>query len=150
MLQDDIRNDLTAAMREKNTQALNTLRGLLSAFTNELTATKRTPQDTLSDDEAIAVIRREVKRRKESAEQYRNGNRRDLAEAEEAEAKILERYLPQMMSREEIEKVVATKKAQLGVADKSQMGQLIGAVMQELKGRADGAEVKAVVENALD
>ena len=72
-----------------------------------------------------------------------------MASNEDEEAKILEKYLPVLMSREEIEKVVVVKIAELGVTDKSGMGKLVGAVMAELKGKADGKEVKEVVEKAL-
>lgn len=146
MLVDQIRDDLKTALKAKEEPRLTVLRGVLSAMTQELTATNRTPQDTLSDEEALAVIRRELKRRQDAAQQFMSGNRPELAEAEVAEAQVLQTYLPQMMSREEIEPVVKAKMEALAITDKSKMGQLIGAVMGELKGKADGADVKAVVE----
>lgn len=146
MLSEQIRNDLKTAMKGKEEPRLTVLRGLLSAMTQELTSTGRTPQEQLTDDEILAVIRREVKRRKDAAEQFTAGNRPELAASEEAEAVVLSAYLPQMMSREEIEPIVVAKKAELGIEDKSKMGQLMGAVMSELKGKADGGDVKAVVE----
>lgn len=147
-IQDTIRANLTAAMKEKREPELTVLRGLLSMFTQELTATKRTPQDMLSDDEVLAVIRRAVKQRADAAEQFRNGGRSELAANEEAEAAILKVYLPQMMSREEIEPVVKARIAEMG-ADKSKIGQVVGMVMKDLKGKADGADVKAVAESML-
>lgn len=140
---------MVSAMKAKEEVRLSVLRGLLTLFTNELTATKRTPQDKLTDDEVLGLIRRAVKQRTESANQFRAGGRPELAEKEDAEGKILETYLPQMMGRDEIETVVTQKMAQLGVSDKSGMGKLIGAVMGELKGKADGGDVKAVVEKLL-
>jgi len=148
-LQEQIRADMVSAMKAKEEVRLSVLRGLLTLFTNELTATKRTPQDKLTDDEVLTLIRRALKQRTEASNQFRAGGRPELADKEDAEGKILETYLPQMMGRDAIETVVTQKMAQLGVSDKSGMGKLIGAVMGELKGKADGGDVKAVVEKLL-
>ena len=146
MLQQQIRNEIKEAMKAKEEPKLTVLRGLLSACVQELTNTKRTPQDELSDEEVLTVIRRSLKQRRDAEEKFQNGGRPELAEKELAEARVLETYLPQMMSREDIEKVVVAKKEALGVTDKSGMGKLMGAVMGELKGKADGGDVKEVVE----
>jgi len=136
-------------MKAKDAVRLTTLRGLVTDFTNELVAKKRTPQEELADDEALEVVRRAGKRRRDSIEQYEKGGRPELAESERAELAIIETYLPQMMSREEIRPVVERKVAELGITDKTGMGKLMGAVMQELKGRADGGDVKALIEEVL-
>lgn len=133
-------------MRNKDTLKLEVLRGLKSLATHELTTHGKTPQDELTDEEMLALVRRAVKQRKDAAEQFRSGGRVDLAEKEEAELVILEVYLPQLMSKDEIRPVVEKKAGELGATDKSSMGKLIGAVMGELKGKADGADVKEVVE----
>lgn len=146
MLSQQIRNDMKEAMKAKKEPDLTVLRGLLSAFTHELTTSGRTPQDELSDEEVLKVISREVKRRGDAIEQYTKGGRDELAAQEKAEQVVLQKYLPEMMSRDEIEKVVLAKKEALGIDDKAKMGQLIGAVMGELKGKADGGDVKEVVE----
>jgi uncharacterized protein YqeY len=148
-LQETIRTDMVHAMKSKHEVRLSVLRGLLSMFTQELTATKRTPQDTLSDDEVLGLIRRALKQRREAAAQFRTGGREDLATSEDEEAVILEAYLPQLLAKDAIEKVVRAKMAACGVADKSGQGKLIGAVMAELKGIADGKDVKEVVESVL-
>ena len=135
-------------MKAKDEVRLMVLRGLTAAFTNELVATNRKPTVPLPDEDALNVIRRMVKQRKDSIEQFRKGGREDLASREEAEQKILETYLPQMMSREEIEPIVKLKIAEMQ-ADKSKAGILMGAVMSELKGKADGKMVKDVVESLL-
>ena len=135
-------------MKAKDEVRLMVLRGLTAAFTNELVATNRKPTDPLPDEDALNVIRRMVKQRKDSIEQFRKGGREDLVSREEAEQKILETYLPQMMSREEIEPIVKAKIAEMQ-ADKSKAGILMGAVMSELKGKADGKMVKDVVESLL-
>jgi len=149
-MQEQIRADMVASMKAKEEIRLRVLRSLITAFTNELTATKRTPHDNLEDEEALAVIRRALKQRREAAQQYRDGSRDDLAENEDAEAEVLEAYLPKMMDKDEIEAVVTKKKDELGVSDKSQMGKLMGAVMGELKGKADGGDVKDVVEASFE
>jgi uncharacterized protein len=148
-LQQTIREEMVSAMKAKEEVRLRVLRGLITLFTNELTATKRTPQDALTDDEVLGLIRRSLKQRHEAASQFRAGGREDLATNEEAEAVVLEKYLPVQMSKEDIEKVVIAKIAELGVTDKSGLGKLIGAVMTELKGKADGKDVKEVVEKVL-
>ena len=148
MLQNDIRESIKDAMKAKDEVRLMVLRGLTAAFTNELVATNRKPTVPLPDEDALNVIRRMVKQRKDSIEQFRKGGREDLASREEAEQKILETYLPQMMSREEIEPIVKLKIAEMQ-ADKSKAGILMGAVMSELKGKADGKMVKDVVESFL-
>lgn len=148
-LQQQITEQMKEAMRAKEEVKLGVLRALKTAFTNELVATKRTPQDELSDDEALTVIQREAKKRKDAIEQFEEAGRSELADGEKKELEVLQAFLPEMMSVEEIQKVVEKKKEELGVSDKSGMGQLIGAVMSELKGKADGGDVKKVVEEVL-
>ena len=138
--------ELKEAMKAKDAVRLRVIRGLLTAFMNELVATSRTPQDLLTDDEAMAVIKRAAKQRKESIAQYEAANRPELAAPEKEELVVLEDYLPQMMTIEEITPIVEAKKAELGIDDKSKMGMLVGAVMKDLAGKADGGDVKTVVE----
>ena len=147
MLHKQIKEGIKIAMLAKDTVRLTVLRGLLTAFTNELVATKRKPQEELSDEEIITVIRRAVKQRKDSIDQFRKGGREELASAEELELKILETFLPRMMSKEDVKKKVVEMKEKLGIADKSKIGQLIGATMKELNGAADGADVKEAAES---
>lgn len=145
-LHTELHDTLKEALKAKDAVRLRTVRSLRTACTNELVATNRTPQDTLSDDEVLAVIKRAAKQRKDSITQYEAAGRTDLAEPEKEELAVLEAYLPQMMTPEEIAPVVAAKKAELGIDDKSKMGMLVGAVMKELAGKADGADVKTAVE----
>lgn len=140
---------MVEAMRAKDAVKLQTLRGILSAFTNELVNLKRTPQDMLSDEEALAVIRRAVKQRKDSIEQFVSGGRPELAEDEKAELAVLETYLPAMMSEEDIMKIALAKKEEMGEVDKSKAGQFVGMLMKDLKGKADGDVVKKVVDSIL-
>lgn len=146
-LHEQISQAATDAMKARDNTRRDTLRGILSAFTNELVSQGKTPQDTISDDDAITVIKRLVKQRKDSIEQYENAGRDELAEGEKQELAILEEFLPEMMSVDEIKQVAQRKKEELGIDDASQSGKLIGAVMQEVKGKADGGDVKQAVES---
>lgn len=148
-MQDKIQEQIREAMRAKDEVRLTTLRGMLAAFTNEAVAKGKTPKDKLTDDEAAAVVKRLVKQRKDSIEQFEKGGRSDLADSERAELKILEEFLPEQMSEEQIREIVLKKKAEMGDVDKSKMGQFMGAVMKETKGQADGAVVKKIVEEIL-
>lgn len=148
-LHTDIKNQIKEAMLAKDALRLSVLRGLVSAFTNELLAKKRKPDEELSDEDVMAVIQRQVKQRKDSIEQFEKGGRPELAESEKEELVILEAYLPAQMSREEVEEYVRTKQAELGISDKSKAGQLTGMIMKDLKGKADGGMVKEVVDSLL-
>lgn len=153
MIQEQIKEKIKEALKERNELELSVLRGLSAAFTNELVASKRKPDDVLSDDEALSVIKKQAKQRKDSIEQFKNGGRDELAKKEEKELAILSEYLPEEMSRDEVEKIAHAKKEELGVTDKSKMGILMGAIMKEVKGlpaqagKADGAVVKEVVDS---
>jgi hypothetical protein len=145
MLTQQIRTDMTAAMKAKDDLKRDTLRGALAAFTNELVAKGRKPTEEVSDQDAVTVLKRLAKQRKDSTEQFTAGGRPELAEKEMSELKIIEAYLPQTAGRDEIEKVARAKMAELGIADASGVGKLTGAIMKEMAGRADGNDVKEVV-----
>lgn len=147
MLTAQIKTDMIAAMKARETLKVDTLRGTMTAFTNELVAKGRKPTEELSDDEALTVMKRLAKQRKDSIEQYTTGGRPELAQKESDELTILEAYLPQMASREEVEKVARAKKEELGVTDAAGAGKLMGAIIKEFAGRADGAIVKEVVSS---
>lgn len=146
---DKIHNQIPEAMRAKDAVRLTTLRGVLAAFTNESVAKGKTPQDKLGESEAIAVLKRLAKQRKDSIEQFEKGGRQDLADNEKAELKILEEFLPAQMSEEKVREIVAKKKDELGIADKSKIGQLMGAVIKETQGQADSALIKKIVDEVL-
>lgn len=148
-LHEDIKASLKEAMKARDEIKLRTVRSMLTAFTNELVATGKTPQDTLPDEGVLQVIKRLANQRKDSIQQYEAANRPELAIPEKEELTVLESYLPQMMSAEEIEPIVKSKMKELGVSDKSKMGIVIGAVLKETNGQADGKDVKSVVEKLL-
>lgn len=145
MIHQTIKQNIIEAMRAKDALRLEVLRGLQALFSNELIA-KGSNTEFLEDEATLALIKKSVKQRKDSIEQFTNGNRLDLVEKEKAELTILEKFLPTSMSKEEILKIAIAKKAELNV-DKSGMGKLVGAVMKETKGQADGNDVKAVIDS---
>ncbi len=147
-LHKQIKDGVKEAMLKKDTLRLTVLRNISAVFTNEMLAKKITAPE-ISDEDAITIIRRLVKQRKDSIEQFTKGNRMDLVKNEEAEMKILETFLPQMMSKEEIEKVVKAKVAEAGEIDKTKLGQFMGGIMKELKGKADGMLVKQILEELV-
>src|SRR3989344_5478017 len=109
-LHEQIKSEIKETMKEKNQVKLDVVRGLISAFTNEAVSKKYKPDQLLSDEEVIAVCRRVAKQRQDSINQFKAGGRTDLADNEKGELIYLEKYLPQMMSREEIKKIAEAKK----------------------------------------
>lgn len=147
MLHEDIKSKIKEAMIARDAVRLEVLRGMVTAFTNDLVAKGRKPQDFLTDEEALAVITRLSKQRKDSIEQYTKGGREDLVAEEKAQLAIIETFLPQLMEREEIEQIAKAKKVELGITDASKKGIFMASIMKDLKGKADGALVKEVVDS---
>lgn len=145
-LQTDIKAGIKEAMMKKDEVRLTVLRSIQATITNEIIAKKATE---LVDEDVLTIIRRSVKQHKDSIDQFTKGNRMDLVQNEQAELTVLEEFLPTMMNREEIKKIAEKKKTELSITDKSKAGMLTGALMKDLKGKADGADVKAVVEELL-
>jgi len=148
-IHETIKKSIPDAMRARDEVRLRTLRSLVTAMTNEVVSKKRKPDEFLTDEEAVTVIKRAVNQRKDSIEQFEKASRNDLVEPEKAELVILESYLPSVMSREEIETIAKSKMAELSVSSKADAGKFIGALMKDLKGKADGGDVKAVVDSLL-
>jgi uncharacterized protein YqeY len=148
-IHETIKTGIPEALKARDEVKLRTYRSLATAMTNEVVAKKRKPDEFLTDDEALAVLRRAVNQRKDSIEQFTNGGRSELAEPEQQELAVIEMLLPAQMTREDITLVAQAKLAEMGPIDKSGMGKFMGAVMQELKGRADGNDVKTVIESLI-
>lgn len=144
-LLEQITAEMQQAMKTHDTVRRDTLRMVLTAAKNREKEIGHVPDDA----EMLAVIQREAKQHRDSIEEFRRGGRPDLVEKEQAELAILDTYLPQQMSREEIEVAARAAMANLGVHDKSQMGLLMRTLMQALKGRADGRLVNEVVQELL-
>ena len=151
MLHQTIKNQIKDALRAKDTIRLETLRGLGALFQNEMLASGVTGE-FLPDDKALTLIKRSVKQRKDSIEQFTKGGREDLAAKEKEELAILESYLPQMMSREEVRVIASARIEKMkseGSFDPKSGGKITGMIMKELVGKADGADVKAAVDELL-
>jgi len=144
-LKDKIKEALKAALKRQQGTEVSTLRLLLS----EIRYAEIAQQKPADDGKVLDVIAREVKRRRESIEAFRKGNRGDLAEQEEAELAILMSYLPEQMSREEIIAAARAAMDMVGARGPSDKGKVMGQLMPQLKGRADGREISEVVSELL-
>lgn len=148
-IHESLKAGIPDALRAKDEVRLRTIRSLVTAMTNEVVAKKRKPDEFLTDEEALAVLKRASNQRKDSISQYEAGGRADLAAPEKDELVIIESFLPVLMSREEIEVIAKARMTEMGVSTKQDAGRFMGALMQELKGQADGGDVKAVVDGLL-
>lgn len=144
-MEQKIREDLKAAMIAKDETRVSTLRLLIS----ELTYAKVGKSEGLSDDAVISVIQKEVKKRKESIESYEKGGRPELAEKEKAELEILQKYLPEQISDEELTKIIEEAINKVGALSMADMGKVIGMVMGQVGARAEGARVSGLVKERL-
>ena len=147
-LSERVDSELKAAMREKNATKLGVLRMLKAALTNA-TIEKAGADSTLTDAEAIQVIRKQVKQRQDSIESFEKGGRPELAAKEKEELSILQSYLPQAMSADEISKIVRETIAEVDASSKAQMGAVMKALQAKVAGRADGKSLSAEVQKQL-
>lgn len=145
-LTEKIAADLIAAMKSGDKVALEAIRAAKTAF---LLAKSEKGQEALTPDEELKVIRKLVKQRRESADIYKQNSRPELAEKETAEADVLEKYLPAMMSEDELEKILKEIIARTGANSPADMGKVMGIATKELAGRADGKEISAKVRQLL-
>ncbi len=144
-LREQIQSDITAAMRSGDALRRDVLRMAANALYNAEKAARR----PLSDDEAIAVLSREVRTRRESVEAYRAGGRPELAEKEDAEIAILAAYLPAALSETDLEALVAEAVAATGATSPRDLGRVMGWLSPRTRGRADGRHVSELVAQAL-
>ncbi len=154
MTQTKLKEAIKTAMKARETVKLNVLRGISTMVTNEMVAKGRGPDGEITADEMLAIIVRASKQRKDSIEQFEKGGRPELAVAEKEELAIIQTLLPAQMSQDEIIAAAKAKAAELGIdlstkleAGKTGANKLMGMLMKDLKGRADGNDVKAVVDN---
>lgn len=148
-LKDRLRTDLTAAMKGRDELRSSTLRMVLTAVTNAEVAGKQARE--LSDDDIVGVLSTEAKKRREAAIAFDEGGRVEMAAKERAEAEVIADYLPEQLGPDEIAGVVTAAVEKLGVAGAGPkaMGQVMGVVQPQVKGRADGAAVAAEVRRQL-
>jgi len=147
-LNEQIMNDLKEAMKQKDQAAMTTLRALKSAI--KYAAIEKVGADgELPDIDAIAVVRKQIKQRRDSVDQFTAGGRPDLAATETAEISVLERYLPAALSTAETEALVASVIAELGASSKQDMGRVMKALQDRSAGRADGKLLSQLVAKTL-
>jgi uncharacterized protein YqeY len=144
---DQISEDIKTAMKAKDKVALETLRNIKKVFLEAKTAPGA--NDTLTDDAAIKIIQKLTKQGKDAAEIYRAQGREDLAEAELAQVKVMEVYLPKQLSAEELEAALKAIIAEVGAAGPGDMGKVMGVATKQLAGKAEGKTINLVVRQLL-
>lgn len=148
-LKDRISEEIKAAMKAKDKVRLETVRSIKKVILEKETTVRPQGQDALTEAQEIEILVQLAKQRKDSIEQYRQAGRDDLAESEAQELVIIEEYLPQQLSDEEVEAIIDQLIVQVGAASPKDMGKVMGPAMKRLKGKADGAKVQALVKAKL-
>ncbi|APZ46508.1 glutamyl-tRNA amidotransferase [Polaribacter reichenbachii] len=146
-LQKQVMDKMKEAMKAKDTVALQALRAVKSAFL--LAKTETGVQEELTEEQEVKIIQKQVKQRKDSAAVFLKQDRQDLADPELAEIKVLEQFLPEALSEEKIEEVVAATITKLGASGMQDMGKVMGVVSKELAGQADGKTISTLVKKHL-
>ena len=146
-LQEKVMTEMKAAMKAKDTVALESLRAVKSAIL--LAKTDKGAGAELSEEEEIKLVQKLVKQRKDSAAIYQEQGREDLAEPELAQVAVIEKFLPEQLTEEEIEKVVVQTIDSVGASGMQDMGKVMGIVSKELAGQADGKTISAIVKAKL-
>jgi len=145
MLKQDIESQIKEALKSGDQMRLSTLRFLLAAIQNEEIA----KQKELTEEDVVAVVQRQVKQHRESIEAFQKAHRDDLVQKEQTELQILNKFLPQQLSEEELRKVVEEVVGQLPESEKNNFGKVMGAVIGRVKGKTDGSMVSEVVKEFL-
>ena len=145
-LREQITNDIKTAMKEKNMDKLNALRMVQSAFKNREIELR---PNSMSEDDCIAIVKKLLKQRKESIEQFQAAGRKDLVDAETKEMHLLETYLPTQMPREQVEKIVAEAIAATGAKTVKEMGAVMKEAQTRSKGLADNKMMSEIVKAKL-
>lgn len=144
-LSEEIKKDMLTALKSGDKKKSQTLKMLVATIKNAQIESEK----ELTDKDIEKILRKETKKIEDSIEQYQKMGRDDLVKKEKQDLEIIENYLPDLMSDEEIKKVVEKKVEQLGATDIRDMGKVMGAVMKELEGKADGNTVKNIVQSIL-
>jgi len=147
-IKEQLRLDLTEAIRSRDEVVSGTIRMVLSAITNEEVAGKEAR--VLSDDEVITVLSREAKKRREASEAFETAGRADKATLEKAEGEVIAKYLPAQLTADDIKTIIDNAIASTGAAGPSDMGKVMGAIKPLIAGKADGSVVSTLVKEALN
>lgn len=141
--------DMKQAMKAKDEVRLQVIRMAISACKNYKIEKYGTGEQELSDEEVIQVLTKQIKQRKDAAASYTGAGRSDLADKEHTEASVIQGYLPPQMTDDEIRSVVKETISSMGVSSPAEMGKVMGSVMNQLKGKADGTDVQRIVKEEL-
>ncbi|CAB4715853.1 unannotated protein [freshwater metagenome] len=147
-IKEQLKKDLTEAIRGRDEITSGTIRMVLTAITNEEVAGKEAR--VLSDEEVITVLSREAKKRREAAEAFENAGRADKSALEKSEGEVIAKYLPAQLSEADISAIIAEAIASTGAQGPADMGKVMGAVKPKIAGKADGGVVSALVKAALN
>jgi uncharacterized protein YqeY len=147
-IKEQLKKDLTEAIRGRDEITSGTIRMVLTAITNEEVAGKEAR--VLSDEEVITVLSREAKKRREAAEAFENAGRADKSALEKSEGEVIAKYLPAQLSEADIAAIIADAIASTGAQGPGDMGKVMGAVKPKIAGKADGGLVSALVKAALN
>ena len=148
-LKDKIGEDIKAAMKAKDKVRLETVRSIKKVILEKETAVRPSGQDALTEAQELEVLTMLAKQRRDSVEQYQQAGRAELAEAEAQELAIIEEYLPQQLTDDEIGAAIDAIIAKVGASSPKDMGKVMGPAMQEMKGKADGKKVQEMVKAKL-
>ena len=149
-LKDRISEDIKTAMKAKDKLRLETVRSIKKFILEKEVSLRPQGQESLTETQEIEVLAQQAKQRRDSIEQYRQAGRDDLADKEAEELAIIEEYLPGQLSDEEVAAVIEEIIAKTGATSAKDMGKVMGPVMQQLKGRADGQKIQAIVKEKLN
>ena len=148
-IQKEVEQNFISAFKAKEEIAISTLRMLKSSLINKMIEKRMAKDEVLPDEEAVSVIKSEIKKRQDSIEAYQQGGRADLVAKEQAEVEVLKKYLPQQLAEEEVKKIVQETIAEMGVSSPSDFGKVMGNVMSKVKGQSDGNVISRLVKEEL-
>jgi uncharacterized protein YqeY len=149
-LKDRITEDIKTAMKAKDKTRLETVRSIKKVLLEKEVSVRPQGQTELNETQELEVLAQLAKQRRDSIEQYQQAGRTDLADQEAQELAIIEEYLPQQLSDEEVSQVIDEIISRTGASSARDMGKVMGPVMQQLKGRADGQKIQAMVKAKLN
>ncbi|GAB4073404.1 GatB/YqeY domain-containing protein [Barrientosiimonas marina] len=146
-LMEQLNEDMKQAMKAKEKDRLAVIRMLKASLQNE---TIKLGKQSLSEDEELTVLSKELKQRKDSLQEFKSAGRDDLVEPLETEIDVIQTYMPQPLSEEELERVVKAAIEDVGATSKQDMGKVMSTVMPKVKGKADGAQINQLVQKHLE
>ncbi|AUJ26227.1 GatB/YqeY domain-containing protein [Virgibacillus dokdonensis] len=145
-LLETLNQDMKQAMKNKDKQTLSVIRMVKASIQNE---TIKLGKDSLSEDEEISILSREVKQRKDSLQEFKSASRDDLVQQVELELDILQTYMPKQFTDEELEAIVKLTIEEVNATSKKDMGKVMSAIMPKVKGKADGSQINKLVQKQL-